>query len=152
VPERAHASTPHLGPRGPTSTGRPVVPQILIRHEYQSSAARFSLGFGIVSSSTSCSIWLPETSPPSFFSGHPPSPFSKLQHFQFVQPRYLTYYMTDLSVRMLPNSEAARPPLLRAPGVGPCERSTQRRVRNTPRRPAPLKRTDAVPGAVRRCP
>ena len=34
-----------------------------------------------ISSSTSCSIWLPETSD-QFLSELPPSPFLKLQHFR----------------------------------------------------------------------
>src|ERR1019366_9003287 len=37
-----------------------------------------------ISSSTSCSISLPETSPPSSPLGASPSPFSKLQHFRFL--------------------------------------------------------------------
>src|ERR1035437_8182714 len=53
-----------------------------------------------ISSSTSCSIWPPETSPPRFRSGRPPSPFSKLQHFQQelspgarVSVRFTTVYV-----------------------------------------------------------
>ena len=34
-----------------------------------------------IGSSTGCSIWLPETSPPSSYRGFLPPPFSKLQHF-----------------------------------------------------------------------
>src|SRR5215831_11295791 len=37
-----------------------------------------------ISSSTGCSIWRPETSPPSSSRGVLPSPFSKLQHFHLI--------------------------------------------------------------------
>ena len=40
-----------------------------------------------IGSSTGCSIWLPETSPPSSYRGFLPPPFSKLQHFPSVRLR-----------------------------------------------------------------
>jgi len=40
-----------------------------------------------IGSSTGCSIWLPETSPPISYRGLLPSPFSKLQHFPILTSR-----------------------------------------------------------------